>query len=126
MNSRTQENNKSQGESTSEDQGVTVDEYMAWVATFDNLDPVMRYLVVKKSGPRLIDGGSAQLKKAHGMILAEIQAECDGEELSEQIKNGYLRVYERNKPFFLFALIAVIVCLCVVTFKLARILSNVF
>lgn len=126
MNSRTQENDKSQDKSTTEDEGVTVDEYMAWVASFDNLDPVIRYIVVKKSGSRLIADGSAQLKKAHTMILAEIQAECDGEELSEQIKNGYLRVYERNKPFFLFALIAVIVCLCVVTYKLARILSNVF
>ena len=126
MNSRTQENDKSQDKSTSQDDGVTVDEYMAWVATFDNLDPETRYIIIKKSGSRLITDGSPQLKKAHAMLLAEIKAECDGEELSEQIKNGYLRVYERNKPFFLFSLIAVIVCLCVASFKLARILSNVF
>ena len=36
---------------------VTVDEYLGWAASFDNLPPEIRYIVLSKSGGRIVAGG---------------------------------------------------------------------
>ncbi|MEQ6436328.1 hypothetical protein V8Z74_15040 [Comamonas sp. w2-DMI] len=107
-----------------DDNQVTVDEYMNWAATFDNLPPELQYIVLKQAGARLIEGGSRVLMQAHEMLLEKTRVECDEKTLSEQVMRANYSVFARNKPAYIAAGIAILVCVCVAVYKISKVISH--
>lgn len=120
LSSRNSEN------SNPDDHQVTVDEYMNWAATFDNLPPEVQYLILKKSGERLIEGGSKVLLQAHQMILDKVSADCDERTLSEQIAKANYAVYSKNKSAYIAAGVAILISVCVAVYKIMKVLPHGF
>ena len=104
---------------------VTVDEYMGWAATFDNLPPEIRYIVLTKSGGRVVEGGSQMLLQAHRLLLESARKDCDPDDLAQRIKDANYSVYERNKSVYLIGVVAVLICLCVGIYKFSKVVSSV-
>lgn len=104
---------------------ITVDEYMAWVATFDNLPPEMKYVILTKAGGRIVEGGSNNLRQAHTLLLQSIRQECDPDSLTAQLKDANLRVFQRNKGVYILCGLAALLCLCVAVYKFSKVISHV-
>lgn len=103
---------------------VTVDEYLAWVATLDNLQPELQYIVISKSGARIVEGGSKQLQNAHDLVLSSIKNKCEPEDLKYQIWNAHLMTYSRYKKLYVFAAVVFLISACVGTYKLSKVISS--
>ncbi len=104
---------------------VTVDEYLGWAASFDNLPPEIRYIVLSKSGGRIVAGGSQILQQAHRLLLDSARRDCDPDDLAQKIKEANLSVSQRNKPLYVIGGVAVLFCLCVGVYKLSKVISSV-
>lgn len=109
-----------------DDDLLTVDDYMKWVSTFDSLTPELRYIVLTQAGAKVVEGGSPALLKTHQLLVAYVRSECDDYSLSEQIKQANIRVYEKNKAAYWFAVFATITALCVAVYHFMKLPFNVF
>ena len=104
---------------------ITVDEYYGWAASFENLPPEIRFIVLSKSGGRIVNGGSNLLQQAHRHLLESARKDCDPDVLAHKIREANLSVYERNKPVYVVGFIAVLICLCVGVYKFSKVVSSV-
>ncbi|WP_131326280.1 hypothetical protein [Comamonas thiooxydans] len=106
-------------------EAVTVDEYYGWAASFDNLPLELQYIVLSRSGGRIVEGGSPRLLQAHRLLLQSIKQQCEPVSLAQQIKEANFSVFTRNKAVYVIGALATLFCLCVGVYKLSKVVSNV-